>query len=198
MNGPLIIQSVLEWMRANFITAQTPFIDASALVQWTIQDMTLLFALMLQALPFTQSEALHENVLMGHIKQAYFSAIVAIQRMKSGTSCPYKLRSYQKKQYLVLTLVQLMVLITKGEKNLLTLWRNEPVSLAAQLLMQITPSSVDIIRSLRTKITLQCAGNLFSIKRLVKSCENKYVILFNPELAELANVWVEAADATRK
>ena len=95
MNGPLIIQSVLEWMKANFITAQTPFVDASALVQWTIKDITLLFALMLQAVPVTQSEALHENVLMGHIKQAYFLAIAAIQRMRLGTNCPYKMTGYQ-------------------------------------------------------------------------------------------------------
>jgi len=61
--------------------------------------------------------------------------------------------------------------------------------------MQITPSSVDIIRGLKYKITLQSARNLVSIKRLIKSCENKYVILFNPELV---NVWVEAADITRK
>jgi len=195
MNGPLIIQSVLEWMKANFITAQTPFIDISALVQWTIEDITLLFALMLQALPVTQSEALHENVLMGHIKQAYFSAIAAIQRMRLGTNCPYKMTGYQKKQYVIPPLVQLMILFTKSERSLLRLWHDEPISLATQLLMQITPSSIDIIRGLKYKITLQNARNLVSIKRLIKSCENKYVILFNPELV---NVWVEAADTTQK
>jgi len=53
MNGPLVIQSVLEGRRAKLITAQKLFIGADSLVQWNMQSIILLFVWTLQLMTVT-------------------------------------------------------------------------------------------------------------------------------------------------
>lgn len=193
MNEPLVIQSVIDWMRANFITAQVPFINVDYLLQWTVQDMTLLYALMLQALPVTQTPSLKANVLMGHIKQAYFSGVVAIQGIYTKLRCPYQITSAQKKAYVVSPLVQVLQILAR-ESKMLSLWRHMPTELAPQMMMRITPTTIETIREMN-QWTIGANKGLVDIDRLIQSCEKKYVVLFN---SNLKNVWVETAAAARK
>jgi len=72
MNSALVIQSVIEWLKQNFAGTSTSFVAIDHLVLWTVQDILLLYALILEALPVTQADSLKENVLVGHLKMAYF------------------------------------------------------------------------------------------------------------------------------
>jgi len=193
MNGPLEIQSVLEWLRDNFITAQHPFIDTDALLQWSMQNIAILFSIVLATIPVTQSDSLRENVLMGDIKKVYFSAVVTIQQVRAITECPYPIQSYQRMAYVITPLIQMMRAAARNAAY--SIWFRQTASLAAQLLIPITPHTIEPIRALGPYLDLGDCKNLVSIKRLVKACENKYVILFNPMLK---GVWEEIVDSTKK
>jgi len=193
MNGPLVAHSVLEWLRNNFITAQHPFIEPDALLQWSMQDITLLFSIILKTIPITQSDFLRENVLMGDIKKVFFSAVTILQQVRTTLSCPYPMQPYQKKNYVVTPLVQMMREAVRD--NACKLWSYQPVALAAQLLMPVTPHSLGSIKHFKLYVDLKDCKSLVNIPRLVKACEDKYVMLFNPTLK---GVWEEMVDTTRK
>jgi len=193
MSAPLIIQSVVEWLKENFTAASNVFVKADELVLWTVQDILLLYALVLKALPVTQAESLKENVLVGHLKQAYFSAVVAIQSIFTKIRCPHEVNGAQRKAYVIPTTVQLMRQCAVREESLI-LWRVYPTMLAAQMLMPIRPGTVDRIRQL-SNVTMEITRGLVDIGRLIRNVEKKYVALFSPALK---NVWLEAVETVKR
>ena len=68
----------------------------------------MLYVLVLETLPVTQSEALKETILIGDLKESYFSAITALQGLFTEQRCPYKVGANRKKTYVSAPLVQLM------------------------------------------------------------------------------------------
>jgi len=193
MSAPLIIQSVVEWLKENFTATSNVFVKVEQLVLWTVQDVSLLYALVLEALPVTQAESLKENVLVGHLKQAYFSAVVAIQSIFTKIRCPHEVSASQRKLYVVPTTVQLMRQCAVREESLM-LWRAYPTMLAAQMLMPIRPGNVDRIRQL-SNVTMEITRGLVDTGRLIRSVEKKYVALFSPALK---NVWIEAVETVKR
>jgi len=193
MNEGLVIQSVVEWLKQNFAGASTTFVDIDYLTQWTTQDILLLYALILETLPVTQADSLKETVLVGHLKMAYFSAIGAIQSIFTKLRCPYEFGVSQKKLYVCSPLVQLMRQYALKDETLV-LWRSDPVLLAAQMLMPIRPSNINVIRGL-IDVSQQLAYGLVDINRLIAMVEHKYLALYS---ADLEGVWVESAEAVKK
>ena len=195
MSTPLVIQSVIDWLKDNFLVANSGFIEVEYLIQWQTPEILLLYALILEVLPVTQSEALKENILIGHLQQSYFSAIMAIQAIYTKQRCPYKIGAIQKKTYVSSPLVQLMRNYVVKEIGLRT-WRVYPMTLAAQMIMAIRPSNIDMIRANDYGgINLEMTQNLGSIDRLIKVVERKYEALFSPAMK---GVWVEAANEVKK
>jgi len=195
MSNPLIIQSVIDWIKDNFLVANSGFIEVDYLIKWQTPEILLLYVIMLEVLPVTQSESLKENILIGHLKQSYFSAIAAIQDIYSKQRCPYKIDAAQKKAYVSLPLVQLMRTIITKELGLRT-WRVHPLTLAAQMVMAIRPSNIEMIRTNDYGgVNLEMTQNLVDIGRLIKTVERKYEALFSPAMK---GVWVEAADQVKK
>ena len=193
MSTPLIIQSVVDWLKENFLVANSSFIDISYLIQWQAPEILLLYALVLEVLPVTQSDALKENILIGHLKQSYFSAIAAIQSIYTKQRCPYKIGAPQKENYISSPLVQLMKLHAIQELGLRT-WRTNPAALAAQMAMAIRASNINSIRYRSEWMGMAMAQGLVDIGRLIKAVERKYVALFSPAMK---GVWVEAAEQVK-
>jgi len=193
MNGALVIQLVVEWLKQNFAATSTTFVDIDYLVQWTTQDVLLLYALILETLPVTQADSLKENVLVGHLKMAYFSAIGAIQSIFTKLRCPYEFGASQRKLYVCSPLVQLMRQYALKDETLL-LWRSDPILLAAQMLMPIRPGNINVIRGL-TDVSKQLAYGLVDTSRLIAMVEHKYLALYS---MDLEGVWVESAEAVKK
>jgi len=193
MNEGLVIQSVVEWLKQNFAGASTAFVDIDYLIQWTTQEILLLYALILETLPVTQADSLKETVLVGHLKMSYFSAIGAIQSIFTKIRCPYEFGTSQKKLYVCSPLVQLMRQYALKETTL-ALWRTDPILLAAQMLMPVRPSNINVIRGLYD-VTQQLAYGLVDINRLIAMVEHKYLALYS---TDLEGVWVEAAEAVKK
>jgi len=193
MNDALVIQSVVEWLKQNFAGASTTFVDIDFLIHWRAQDVLLLYALVLEVLPVTQADSLKENVLVGHLKTSYFSAISAIQSIYTKLQCPYEFGSSQKKNYVCSPLVQLMRQYVL-KRDTLQLWRGEPLLLAAQMLMPIRPGTINAIRSL-TDIPRQLTYGLVDVNRLITIVERKYLALYSPDLE---GVWLEAAESVKK
>jgi len=193
MNDALVIQSVVEWLKQNFAGASTTFVDIDYLVQWTTQDILLLYALVLEALPVTQADSLKENVLVGHLKMAYFSAISAIQSIYTKLRCPYDFGASQKKLYVCSPLVQLMRQYALKDGTL-SLWRSDPIMLATQMLMPVRPGNINTIREL-THVSRQLTQGLVDTGRLVSMVEHKYLALYS---LELKGLWVESVEAVKK
>ena len=193
MNSALVIQSVVEWLKQNFAGASTSFVEIDYLVLWTVQDILLLYTLVLEALPVTQADSLKENVLVGHLKMAYFSAISAIQSIYTKIRCPYEFGPSQKKNYVCSPLVQLMRQYALKEGTL-HLWRNSPMLLASQMLMPVRPGNITTIRELGY-VSRQLTQGLVDVKRLVAMVEHKYLALYSPALEGL---WVEAVEEVKK
>ena len=193
MNEGLVIQSVVEWLKQNFAGASTTFVDIDYLIQWTTQEILLLYALILETLPVTQADSLKETVLVGHLKMAYFSAIGAIQSIFTKLRCPYEFGVSQKKLYVCSPLVQLMRQYALKNETL-SLWRSDPVLLAAQMLMPVRPSNINVIRGLYD-VSRQLAYGLVDINRLIAMVEHKYLALYS---TDLEGVWVETAEAVKK
>jgi len=195
MSNALVIQSVMDWIRDNFLIANSAFVEVEYLILWQIPEILLLYSLILEVLPVTQSAALKENILIGHLKQSYFSAIVAIQDIYTIQRCPYKIGNEQKKKYVISPLVQLMKAQVLKERGLRT-WRAHPMTIAAQMIMAIKPSNIDMIRVDDYGGTnLEMTQHLGSIERLIKAVERKYEALFSPAMK---GVWVEAANEVKK
>ena len=193
MNSALVIQSVVEWLKQNFAGASTSFVEIDYLVLWTVRDILLLYALVLEALPVTQADSLKENVLVGHLKMAYFSAISAIQSIYTKIRCPYEFGPSQKKNYVCSPLVQLMRQYALKEGTL-SQWRTSPMLLAAQMLMPVRPGNITTIRELGY-VSKQLTQGLVDVKRLVTMVEHKYVALYSPALEGL---WIEAVEEVKK
>jgi len=193
MNEALVIQSVVEWLKENFAGVSTTFVNIDYLAQWTTQDILLLYALTLEALPVTQADSLKENVLVGHLKTAYYSAIAAIQSIYTKLRCPYDIGASLRKLYVCSPLVQLMRQYAL-KSGTLQLWRTDPIMIAAQMLMPVRPGNINTIREL-THMSKQVTRGLVDIGRLIANVENKYLALYSPALA---NVWVESAEAVKK
>ena len=183
MNDGLVIQSVVEWLKQNFAGASTAFVDIDYLIQWTTQDILLLYVLVLETLPVTQADSLKENVLVGHLKMAYFSAISAIQSMFTKLRCPYEFGASQKKLYVCSPLVQLMRQYALKDETL-PLWRSDPILLAAQMLMPVRPGNINAIREL-TDVSRQLTHGLVDTNRLITMVEHKYLALYSPDLEGL-------------
>jgi len=194
MSNALVIQSVMDWIKDNFLIANSAFIEVEHLIHWQTPEILLLYSLVLDVLPVTQSAALKENILIGHLKQSYFSAIVAIQDVYTKQKCPYKIGSDQKKKYVISPLVQLMKTQITKERGLMT-WREYPMTIAAQMMMAIKASNIDMVRADNEGITLEMTQHLGSIERLIKVVERKYEALFSPAMK---GVWVEAANEVKK
>jgi len=194
MSNALIIQSVMDWIKDNFLIANSTFIEIEHLIHWQTPEILLLYSLILDVLPVTQSAALKENILIGHLKQSYFSAIVAIQDIYTAQRCPYKIGNDQKKKYVISPLVQLMKTQIIKERGLMT-WREYPMTIAAQMTMAIKASNIDMVRADYGGVTLEMAQHLGSIERLIKAVERKYEALFSPAMK---GVWVEAANEVKK
>jgi len=194
MSNALIIQSVMDWIKDNFLIANSTFIEIEHLIHWQTPEILLLYSLILDVLPVTQSAALKENILIGHLKQSYFSAIVAIQDTYTAQRCPYKIGNDQKKKYVISPLVQLMKTQIIKERGLMT-WREYPMTIAAQMIMAIKASNIDMVRADDGGVTLEMAQHLGSIERLIKTVERKYEALFSPAMK---GVWVEAANEVKK
>jgi len=195
MSNALVIQSVMDWIKDNFLIANSAFVEVEHLILWQTPEILLLYSLILEVLPVTQSAALKENILIGHLKQSYFSAIVAIQDIYTVQRCPYKIGNDQKKKYVISPLVQLMKAQVLKEQGLRT-WRAHPMTIAAQMIMAIKPSNIDMIRADDYGgINLEMTQHLGSIERLIKVVERKYEALFSPAMR---GVWVEAANEAKK
>jgi len=195
MSTALVIQSVMDWIKDNFLIANSAFVAVEYLILWQAPEILLSYALILEVLPVTQSEALKENILIGHLKQSYFSAIVAIQDIYTIQRCPYKIENTQRKKYVSSPLVQLMKTQVLKERGL-RIWRAHPMTIAAQMIMAIRPSNIDMIRADDYGgINLEMTQNLGSIERLIKVVERKYEALFAPAMK---GVWVEAANEAKK
>ena len=193
MNDALVIESVVEWLKQNFAGVSTTFVDIDYLIQWTTQDILLLYALILEALPVTQADSLKENVLVGHLKMAYFSAIGAIQSIYTKLRCPYEFGASHKKLYVCSPLVQLMRQYALKEGTL-SLWRSDPIMLAAQMLMPVRPGNINTIRELN-HVSKQLTQGLVDTGRLIAMVEHKYLALYSPALEGL---WVETVEAVKK
>jgi len=193
MNSALVIQSVVEWLKQNFAGTSTSFVEIDYLVLWTVQDILLLYALVLEALPVTQADSLKENVLVGHLKMAYFSAISAIQSIFTKIRCPYEVGPSQKKNYVCSPLVQLMRQYALKNETL-TLWRTSPMLLAAQMLMPVRPGNITTIREL-SYVSKQLTQGLVDVKRLIAMVEHKYMALYS---SVLEGLWVEAVEEVKK
>jgi len=194
MSNALVIQSVMDWIKDNFLIANSTFIEIEHLIHWQTPEILLLYSLILDVLPVTQSAALKENILIGHLKQSYFSAIVAIQDTYTAQRCPYKIGNDQKKKYVISPLVQLMKTQIIKERGLMT-WREYPMTIAAQMIMAIKASNIDMVRADDGGVTLEMAQHLGSIERLIRAVERKYEALFSPAMK---GVWVEAANEVKK
>ena len=194
VSNALVIQSVMDWIKDNFLIANSAFVEIEHLILWQTPEILLLYSLILDVLPVTQSAALKENILIGHLKQSYFSAIVAIQDIYTAQRCPYKIGNDQKKKYVISPLVQLMKTQIIKERGLRT-WREYPMTIAAQMIMAIKASNIDMVRADYGGVTLEMAQHLGSIERLIKVVERKYEALFSPAMK---GVWVEAANEVKK
>jgi len=155
-----------------------------------MQDVTLLYALVLQALPVVQSESMRESTLIGHLKVPFFSGVTAIQQLRLRVECPCSILKHQKATYVFLPLVQIMKTIGTEDKGFLGIWKYQPIQLAAQLLMRVTSHSLEKIRGVSSHFTLHDCRALISTKRLVKAVENKYFALVNHRLK---HTWDQAA-----
>jgi len=173
--------------------ANSSFVDVSYLIQWQAPEILLLYALVLEVLPVTQSDALKENILIGHLKQSYFSAIAAVQAIYTKQRCPYKISAQHKKTYVSSPLVQLMRLHAIQELGL-RMWRTNPAALAAQMVMAIRASNINTIRYRSEWMGMEMAQGLVDIGRLLKAVERKYEALFSPAMK---GVWIEAADQVK-
>jgi len=194
MNVALVVQSVVEWLKENFSVANTDFVDINYLIQWQPREILLLYVLVLETLPVTQSEALKETILIGHLKESYFSAITALQGLFTEQRCPYKIGANRKKTYVSAPLVQLMKAYAL-EEDTFRVWKLYPVSMAGQLVMAVRPSTIDIIRSRRGEITLDMTQSMVDVGRLVSMVEHKYAALFSPAMK---GVWLDAAQEVKK
>jgi len=194
MNVALVVQSVVEWLKENFSAANSDFVDINYLIQWQPREILLLYALTLETLPVTQSEALKENILIGHLKESYFSAITALQGLFTKQRCPYTIGGSRKKTYVSAPLVQLMKTYIL-EEDTFRAWKIHPMSMAGQLVMAIRPSTIEIIRSQRGQVTLEMTQNMVDVGRLVEMVEHKYAALFSPAMK---GVWIEAAQEIKK
>jgi len=146
-----------------------------------------------QALPVTQADSLKENVLVGHLKMAYFSAISAIQSIYTKIRCPYEFGPSQKKNYVCSPLVQLMRQYALKDGTL-SLWRTSPILLAPQMLMPVRPGNITTIREL-SYVSKQLTQGLVDVKRLIAMVEHKYMSLYSPALEGL---WIEAVEEIKK
>jgi len=193
MNNALVIQSVVEWLKQNFAGTSTSFVDIDYLISWSMQDILLLYVLVLEALPVTQADSMKENVLVGHLKTAYFSAISAIQSVFTKLRCPYEIGPSQRKNYVCSPLVQLMRQYALKDGTL-SMWRQGPMMLAPQMLMPVRPGNINTIRDL-SYISRQLTQGLVDTKRLIAMVEHKYLALYSPVLEGL---WTEAVEEVKK
>ena len=69
------------------------------------------------------------------------------------------------------------------------------MTIAAQMIMAIKASNIDMVRADDGGVTLEMAQHLGSIERLIKAVERKYEALFSPAMK---GVWVEAANEVKK
>jgi len=70
MSNALVIQSVMDWIKDNFLIANSAFVEVEYLILWQTPEILLLYSLILDVLPVTQSATLKENILIGHLKQS--------------------------------------------------------------------------------------------------------------------------------
>jgi len=194
MNVALVVQSVVEWLKENFSVANTDFVDINYLIQWQPREILSLYVLVLETLPVTQSEALRETILIGHLKESYFSAIAALQGLFTEQRCPYKIGASRRKTYVSAPLVQLMKTYAL-EEDTFRMGKIYPMSMAGQLVMAVRPSTIDIIRSKHGEITLEMTQNMVDTGRLVNMVEHKYAALFSPAMK---GVWIDAAQEVKK